>query len=424
MQQLFPDGESYVKAREQLKALSGLDDATWKRLDAVGRLKRMGLYDTWASMTLDEMKSIMRARKSDLDSAAFEAWWNKENMAAKFVSGLRPNPFDHGFTEIPQPKAKSGDTAPDNFVPRPPEKNTFRPKSLDSLTPQQIRIYLDHIRAASQDAPAELRQLFAELGDIVKRVREAGGAELTGAGGAFAPRKGGAAELSPAEMQRVVDLLHRLEGQRIDQNPILADAWEHARAKIYGADPNTERGKSVAAFQKGEAHVNGLVARLAKIEADIAALGANPSAADKRRLETALRTTSSDLRKARENLVKHAAVVYSMVRSEFGDAMKEVMQHVYKDHPDWFDLKDAGDRDFLFKPIPSSLEVHHMLYKSIFPEHAVALPNLLLAGRNQEAGGDWQLHELMHEMSAGKANKLFNTLVEEIARILHAHVVP
>ena len=50
--------------------------------------------------------------------------------------------------------------------------------------------------------------------------------------------------------------------------------------------------------------------------------------------------------------------------------------------------------------------------------------NLILALRNQKAGDLWQLHELLHQLSAGRANQIFDVLMPQIEALIRSRFHP
>ena len=72
--------------------------------------------------------------------------------------------------------------------------------------------------------------------------------------------------------------------------------------------------------------------------------------------------------------------------------------------------------------LPADVEVHHLLYKSKFPEFAVTPENLVLALR-KKGGADDQLHDLLHYISSGAGRtpagvSRWRTLLDEMSGVI------
>jgi hypothetical protein len=101
--------------------------------------------------------------------------------------------------------------------------------------------------------------------------------------------------------------------------------------------------------------------------------------------------------------------MYTQARSHMNPALEEVVA----------ELK-AGFKGKLTTEItklPGQVQVHHLLYKSIFPELAVTKDNLILALRKVGGSLD-ELHDLFHLISAGGVGNRWRTLQTEIAELL------
>ncbi|MCB9741705.1 MAG: hypothetical protein H6741_02255 [Alphaproteobacteria bacterium] len=438
LKELYGDG-SHEKAKENAQDRSDQDfgDVT----DPMLRLRAADRLALIQSMTLAETLAIMRARKDQylknagkppISDADFEALVQKKQIRELYAKNLRLSPFSSRFdmVEVGLNKSASGSDLPAlGVAPLPPKTGSYKPKSLTDLSEADLKRYIEGIRKARHGMDDELREELEALSDIAKK---------------YADNKD--LVMSEADTKRLADLMDSLLGQHIGQNPILREVWEEAVRRITDAKAKSKRAEMAETHNKDTTKLNEkktafeeLQTRLAEQELRLHELtealsklaeGSEEHAALQKEIE-ALRTdrakTEVDLNKAeagignqQESMYENSAAFYSEVRGEFGRLMRLAFAHLYKDHPDWFNLNDPDDHSLVHEPVPGEVEVHHILYKKHVPERAVLPENLILALRNKEKGGLWQLHDLLHQMSSGRAGgkEQFNILLPQIRELL------
>ena len=365
------------------------------------RLRALGFLETWESMTLSETRRAARRMKPDLDDVAFEKWFKK--IESDHAAGKRLSPFSGEMISPPRPKG-AGDTAPASFArPAEPGPKTWKAPSADSLPEDQLKKSINAIRSARNGLDDDLRRVIDDLAVAVEKDIAATG------------------KLSPAARERIKGLLNRLDEQMIKTNPVLNDAWQAARKSVMEADPNSKFGKTVQKFKQGKEHVDALTDELVTIQRRME--GLDPASTEFKKLKLQQSAKTQRLASARAEFTEAANDVYSETRSRFSRNLSQTMQHVFQEHPAWFNLSKRSDLDFLYKPLPSFVEVHHLLYKSKYPELALRKRILVLATRSQDAGGLWQLHEMLHKLSSGNKKKVYEELEPDIARLLWEHLL-
>lgn len=101
--------------------------------------------------------------------------------------------------------------------------------------------------------------------------------------------------------------------------------------------------------------------------------------------------------------------MYGLARGNMGEALSQVLAQLERDFG-----RQLAHR---LTELPAHLQVHHLLYKAIHPELALAHGNLILALRRTAGGAD-ELHDLLHLLSAAGQGNRWRTLNQEIADII------
>jgi hypothetical protein len=101
--------------------------------------------------------------------------------------------------------------------------------------------------------------------------------------------------------------------------------------------------------------------------------------------------------------------MYAAARGNMNRALEEVVEELEKGFKT--QLKNR------LTELPSNVQVHHLLYKSISPELALARENLVLALRKTGGSAD-ELHDIFHLISAGGQGNRWKVLADELADVI------
>lgn len=388
----------------------GLTPDEFGKLDVSKKMQALGGYTYWRDMTETQTKKVARMLHSAKDEVAFEKWWN-ETGSPGYGKGKRLSPFS-GLMVEPRELRKAADSnvAPAGWRPEPPD--TIPPVLADlkrkgTLTDAVLQIKQAR-QALLEDADGVMGWSRESMLSLAKQIQDEVGGNAS-------------AKLSQDSIDKLKSLLTSFGDQKLAKNPILKDAWERAEASVTKAGASTEIGQAVARFKTGKDEVAEILGEIDKLRKDLD--GLTEGTAEYKSVQRKIVGASQDLTEVRHRFYKDAAAVYSAVRSKFGENMQKLGRHFDDVAPGTFDLTNKADLDFLYKPVPSYVEVHHLLYKKIFPELALDPRNLLLALRNKETGGDMRLHDLLHFISAAGHKDKFNELAPQIAALLYQELI-
>lgn len=170
----------------------------------------------------------------------------------------------------------------------------------------------------------------------------------------------GTGKLSKELKERVRTFFQQFRSQHVQENPILAEVWERALKRIADGDS-----KFAKYFENGVLKPN-----------------------------------------LPDDVMKQ---LYAKARSEMNTALKSVVEEL-----------ETGFKTTLknrITELPERVQVHHLLYKSIFPELAVTKTNLILALRKVGGSLD-ELHDLFHLVSAGGIGNRWRVLQSEIIELI------
>ena len=162
-------------------------------------------------------------------------------------------------------------------------------------------------------------------------------------------------KLSKKLRERIKSFFNRFRSQHVGENPILAEVWDRALKRLKG-------NKEFAPFFEGK--------------------------------------------KVADDVMKK---MYATARGHVNDELATVVEELEKSFKT--QLKNR------ITELPANVQVHHILYKSFFPELAVAKENLILALRKTGGTLD-ELHDLFHLISSGAQGNRWRTLKKEIADLL------
>lgn len=165
-------------------------------------------------------------------------------------------------------------------------------------------------------------------------------------------------ELSKTLRQRVRRFFNKFKSQHLEENPVLVEVWKRSVQQM----ESTRFGKW---FKNGKLVDN----------------------------------VPPDIMKQ----------MYAEARGNMNEVLEEVLKEIEDQLPK--QLKNRAKR------LPDNVQVHHLLYKSINPELALAHANLVLALRKVGGAAD-ELHDIFHLISSAGHGNRWRMLHEELADII------
>jgi hypothetical protein len=218
------------------------------------------------------------------------------------------------------------------------------------------------------DSPADVRKLEGHLEAIKKSgepMDDALRQQLTQLAEDFGQQiKSG--EVTEAMKKRLMDALQQFEPQHVNSNPVLKEVWERTLQRL-AKNSNRWRGKI---------NLDG----------------------------TLTPQILGNAQKMKE--------LYADARGAMNREIQTVMEEINK---------AMGPMQNQVTSLPTSVQLHHLLYKAHFPNFAVTPENLILALRKVGGASD-ELHDLLHYISAGAGQvtgkNRFTTLLYDMVKII------